>query len=226
MKISEKINRFFHSGKGRWVLTGVFLVMLVGIAAYTEFFPQEAKQPQISADNNQQATPQVDTLQTAGEQSEMQQDGLLLRPNPDTEVAEPPAVEAGAAPSSWLMPLSGEIGRKHGFGYDSTYNDYRFHHGIDIMAEPGSPVYAAATGTVTLARQDPYWGGVVMLEHGGEWQSIYRCLEPAVSIGTEIAAGELLGYILESSTNEAGQEAHLHFELYLVGDEMDPAEWL
>jgi murein DD-endopeptidase MepM/ murein hydrolase activator NlpD len=229
MKTREKITRFFQGNSGRWVLTGIFVLMLISITAYTEFFRPEQPTGLISADaegDNPDAVIIEPGIDAGLADNASTDDGQALRPDPDTTVEDPPAVEAQADPSEWLIPLSGDIGRKHGFSHDPTYNDYRFHHGIDIMAEPGTPVYAAAAGKVKAAREDSYWGGVVIMEHGESWQSFYRCLEPVVSAGDKLDAGGLLGYILESSPNEAAQEAHLHYEMYLNGDEVNPADWL
>ncbi len=226
MKITESISQFFQSSKGRWVLTGIFIVMLIGIAAYSEFFDREEPAPLISAEGDIADGATIIEPGINSDNPDYADDGQALRPDPDTIVKDPLAVQTEAAPSAWLAPLSGETGRSYGFSYDFTYNDYRFHHGIDIMAEPGTSVYAAAGGTVHTAATDSYWGGVVVIEHGGGWRSIYRCLEPAVSTGDSIEAGSALGYILESTTTEAGQEAHLHYEMYLDGNEVNPADWL
>lgn len=91
---------------------------------------------------------------------------------------------------------------------------------------PGTAVYAAASGTVVISREDGFWGGIVTIDHGGGWKSIYRCLTPDVVYGDTPEGGEIIGYIQETTTAEGGQEAHLHFELYLNDEEVDPAEWI
>jgi len=236
-----KLFDYFKSNKGSWVLTGLLIILLMAIAAYPDFWQTEENQ--LTGDN---------VTATASEDGQMTQaqsgtdansdsvtpdvmsdngtanldDGQALPDDPDTIVGEIPSVETSATPISWIFPLSGDIGRNYGFSYDPTYNDYRFHHGVDIMAEPGTPVYAAAGGKVIISREDSYWGGIVTIEHSGGWQSIYRCLEPVVVYGNEPAAGDIIGYIIEKAPNEAGQESHLHFELYLNDDEVNPADWL
>jgi murein DD-endopeptidase MepM/ murein hydrolase activator NlpD len=130
------------------------------------------------------------------------------------------------APISWIFPLNGEISRDYGYNFDPTFEDYRFHHGIDIMAEPGTAIYAVAEGKVILARDDGAWGGVLTLEHKNGWQSIYRCIDTTLQYGANPKAGDIIGYIIENAPSEAGQEAHLHFELMLDEENVDPEQWL
>jgi murein DD-endopeptidase MepM/ murein hydrolase activator NlpD len=236
-----KLFDYFKSNKGSWVLTGLLIILLMAIAAYPDFWQTEdsdstGENIAVSNEENAQTTERAaetngsSDLSTPVMMSDNEpayvEDGEALPDDQDTTIAENPGIEANAESLIWIFPLSGEVGRNYGFSYDPTYNDYRFHHGIDIMAEPGTPVYAAANGTVIISREDSYWGGIVTIEHANGWQSIYRCLEPIVAYGDEPAAGEIIGYIIEEAPNESAQESHLHFELYLNGEEVDPEKWL
>ncbi|MDO4732931.1 MAG: M23 family metallopeptidase, partial [Bacillota bacterium] len=126
----------------------------------------------------------------------------------------------------FVMPVNGEIQRGQGYDYDPSTEDYRFHRGLDLAAEPGEPVFCLAAGKVTAAAKDAYWGGIVVVDHGGGWSSAYRGLEPAVEAGDSLEAGAVLGRVLPSVPAEAAQTPHLHLELSLEGTSLDPTAWL
>ena len=231
-----KISEFFKSNKGTWTLTAIFIVLMMAIIIYPEFWAGNDNDPAVNAEVEKvegASSPDTQTVGTdnTGDPTQIvtgqapADDGEALPSDPDTTV-DPDAAAANATPPSWVAPLAGEIGRAYGFSYDPTYNDYRFHHGFDLMAEPGTAVYAAAGGTVVISREDGFWGGIVTIDHGGGWKSIYRCLTPDVVYGDTPEGGEIIGYIQETTTAEGGQEAHLHFELYLNDEEVDPAGWI
>ena len=230
-----RISEFFKSNKGTWTLTAIFIVLLMAIIIYPEFWA--GSDPAINAEvekvnsddaqlNDESTINNSNNEQTPTLAGDNQPDDGESRPSDPDTIVDPDATAANAAPPTWVEPLSGEIGRAYGFSYDPTYNDYRFQHGFDLMAEPGTAVYAAASGTVVISREDGFWGGIVTIDHGGGWKSIYRCLTPDVVYGDTPEGGEIIGYIQETTTAEGGQEAHLHFELYLNDEEVDPAEWI
>lgn len=139
---------------------------------------------------------------------------------------EPEALRVSAGALELVMPVNGTILRGQGYDYDPTTEDYRFHRGIDLSAAAGDPVFCAAAGKVTAAAEDAFWGGIVVVEHGGGWSSAYRGLEPAVEAGQQVEAGSLLGQVLSTIPAEAAQESHVHVELSLDGDSVDPSAWL
>ena len=215
-----KFADFFKSNKSSWALTGLLILMLMAVAAapgiWTPTVPDNAEQQ-----GGELTAPVIE--QGAVNQ---QEDGGALPHDPDNSLVNQPSEQTANETPGFVPPLNGSIGRAYGYGYDPTYNDYRFHHGVDLTAEPGTPVYAAAAGEVAIARDDSYWGGIVTIEHAGGWQSVYRCLAPGVGVGDRVAAGDVVGNLMEKALTEAGQETHLHYELYLDGEEQDPAVWL
>ena len=132
------------------------------------------------------------------------------------------AVAVAASAVTWIAPAQGELLRDFGYDYDPTYNDYRFHRGCDIRLEVGNIVQAAADGTVVSSTNDPLWGGIIVLDHGGGWMSVYKCLSPRVIAGTTVAAGESIGSIIDSPPAEAAQVSHLHWEVYLNEEATSP----
>ncbi|HEY8489804.1 MAG TPA: M23 family metallopeptidase [Dehalococcoidia bacterium] len=113
-------------------------------------------------------------------------------------------------------PISSYFGPGHPLGID-----------IDQYHSPGAPVAAAAPGVVTFAGGDPccsygYW---VEIQHAGGYTTRYAHLSrwPAVSIGQQVAAGDLLGY---SGSTGYSTGYHLHFEVRLNGTPLNPCNWL
>jgi len=227
-----KYDDFFKSNKARWGLTGVLIVLLLATAAYqnTIFQNKDDNSPLVLEEGitaqEEIILPQPEPTNPAqqviaGDNSNSVED-ITTDDLTNTEPSEPVNDEQ----ISWIFPLNGEIGRNYGYNLDPTFEDYRFHHGIDIMAEPGTPIYAVAEGKVLLARVDGAWGGVLTLDHENGWQSIYRCIETTLQHGDYPKAGEIIGYIIEAAPREAGQEAHLHFELLQDDENVDPEKWL
>ena len=213
-----KLQDFIKSEKGSWLLSSLLILALLFVAAMPA-------RPSIQLENEEN---------TAAENTSQQEEQVIAvschdnnpLPAEGNENEDSEEEEQNQAPESWQRPIAGKNGRGCGYGYDDTFGDYRYHHGLDITAEPGTPVYAAAAGTVTVCRNDDQWGGIVTVEHGGGWQSVYRCLEPRTQSGEKIQEGALLGHILEAAPKESAQEAHLHFEMYLDGEEMEPADYI
>ena len=98
------------------------------------------------------------------------------------------------------------------------------HGGIDIAAALGTPVLAAADGTVTAVNMnDPRGGGYgyyVKLDHGGDIATLYgHCSVICVINGQKVSRGEMIARV-GSTGNSTGD--HLHFEIRINGLKQDP----
>lgn len=94
------------------------------------------------------------------------------------------------------------------------------HHGVDIRAEVGSKVFAAADGTVVGVIKSKTGQELVIIDHGDNWLTLYNRLSSiAVYEGTLVEQGDLLG-----SVGERPEPAlsHLHFEIRHDGADLDP----
>lgn len=106
-----------------------------------------------------------------------------------------------------------------------TEKETTFHNGIDFIAKVGTPVYAAAEGVVeaTTENNDVY-GISVKLSHIGGMTTFYGCLnEAVVGAGDKVVAGELIGY---SGNSGKATGPHLHFEVGIYGEKVDPFYYL
>lgn len=114
--------------------------------------------------------------------------------------------------------------------YSLTMNDYRTHNGVDISAPVGSGVFSCATGTVASVFEDPMMGMTVVVRHAEGIESVYRNLSlelPAgVEVGAPVATGQVIGTVGETALIECEEESHLHFELVVNGENVDPLEYI
>ena len=113
-------------------------------------------------------------------------------------------------------------------GYISSYfgeRDGEMHTGIDIGGEDGEPVVAAADGTVTASGfEDGGYGNMVVVDHGDGFASVYAHLSGLeVELGDVVEAGEPIGAV-GCSGDCSGD--HLHFEIRVDGDPVDPLQYL
>lgn len=92
--------------------------------------------------------------------------------------------------------------------------DYRLHPGVDLEASPGAKVLAAAGGAVTELGTDPVYGKVLVLEHGGGWQTVYGQLDNIqVKLHAKVQPGQLLAQVGQPTGGEADMAPHLHYEI-------------
>ncbi|MEG1997005.1 MAG: M23 family metallopeptidase [Clostridiales bacterium] len=189
--------------------------------------------------DQKKATEQKNIIATAGAPIEttkpdvtvIARDQVKLPASPENTVSSPaetavsgeqPSLPVIARGIHWRMPATGEFSRAFGYDYDLTYDDFRFHKGCDMKLPIGELIYAAADGTVISATTDDVWGGIIAIDHGSGWVSVYKCVNARVSIGDPVSAGESIGSIVDSPPAEAAQVSHLHFEVYLDEEAVDP----
>jgi murein DD-endopeptidase MepM/ murein hydrolase activator NlpD len=155
------------------------------------------------------------------------------RPTPRIAQVQPPeprpapaeAAPAAAPPAAngtprFLRPVAGEV--VLGFGPDGSgqTND-----GINIAAPAGTPVRAAAAGTVIYAGNElPAFGNLVLVRHDGGWVTAYGHLDTiGVQRGASVAQGQTIGTVGQTGSAKRPQ---LHFEVRQGSKPVDPAPFL
>ena len=135
------------------------------------------------------------------------------------------ASQPQGAGSGWLWPVEGyhTLSALFGGRVHPVTGQRTDHTGIDIPAPEGTPVLAAASGTVEAAGWDGE-GGLgdrVILAHGGGWTTTYGQLSQITAVtGETVEQGEVIGYV--GATGRA-TGPHLHLELAENGVPTDPA---
>jgi murein DD-endopeptidase MepM/ murein hydrolase activator NlpD len=117
-----------------------------------------------------------------------------------------------------IWPVSGPVTSPFGYRWG------RLHAGIDIGVPYGTPIHAAASGTVVLAGWTGGYGNYTCVDHGGGLATCYAHQSSyAVSAGAVVSQGQVIGYV-GSTGHSFG--AHLHFEVRINGNPVDPLGYL
>ena len=100
--------------------------------------------------------------------------------------------------------------------------------GILAGAAEGDSVKTAASGKVVKVEDDELMGTTVVIEHAGGYSTQYSCLQkdPPVTVGQEVAAGDVIGQVGSTASAEAEMGAHLHFSVSKDGKVIDPSEYV
>jgi murein DD-endopeptidase MepM/ murein hydrolase activator NlpD len=124
----------------------------------------------------------------------------------------------GAGCGGMLMPAVQLKYESRGFS--------RYHSGVDLMAPYGSPIRAAAGGTVVYAGWYYAYGKIVDIQHADGVITRYAHMSafaPGIGKGTPVSAGEIIGKI---GTTGRAHGAHVHFEVRINGHAVDPQPYL
>ena len=98
------------------------------------------------------------------------------------------------------------------------------HLGIDLHASYGDPIHACLAGTVVTAGWQGGYGNAVVIDHGGGMATLYAHQSSiAVSVDQRVNAGDVIGYIGSTGFSTG---PHLHFEVRINGNQVDPAPYL
>ena len=152
----------------------------------------------------------------------------------DETLTDEPETGSNGADSKVIMipPVSGRIYKKHDPTiqvYSNTMRDYRVHLGVDIATAPEAPVYAVADGQVEKIWEDALMGVCVAVEHGNNTVSVYKNLAvelaEGITVGTAVKQGQQLGNVGDTAVVEMADEPHLHFEVFVNDERVDPLEF-
>jgi murein DD-endopeptidase MepM/ murein hydrolase activator NlpD len=99
-----------------------------------------------------------------------------------------------------------------------------FHPGVDFGANFGTPIEAAADGTVVWAGPNGGYGNCTIIDHGHNLATLYAHQSNIlVHVGDQVTRGSVIGQVGSTGYSTG---PHLHFEVRLSGDPVDPVPWL
>lgn len=132
--------------------------------------------------------------------------------------ARAPAPPPSSGGRRVMWPTAGTVTSEYGQRWG------RLHAGIDISAPSGTPIQAAAGGTVISAGWGGGYGNLVVIDHGGGFTTAYAHQSRiAVSNGQAVSQGQLIGYV---GTTGSSTGDHLHFECRINGSAQNPRGFL
>ncbi|MCA9388294.1 peptidoglycan DD-metalloendopeptidase family protein [Candidatus Berkelbacteria bacterium] len=112
------------------------------------------------------------------------------------------------------------------FGGSTPFQPGGGHGGLDLVNSAGTPIYAAADGTVTAVTSMTYngsyyaYGNYIVVGHNARWSSLYAHLQAfAVSAGQEVHRGDVIGYMGSTGWSTG---PHLHFEIWEYSARVNP----
>jgi murein DD-endopeptidase MepM/ murein hydrolase activator NlpD len=129
------------------------------------------------------------------------------------------------APGKLLNPVPGAP-ITSGFGprIHPIYGDARMHTGVDIGAGSGASIRAAGDGVVVTAGTMSGYGNTTIIDHGGGLATLYAHQSSiGVSGGQRVAAGQAIGRV---GCTGSCTGPHLHFEVRVNGDPVNPVPYL
>ena len=209
-------------GKGYYIAL-ILCAAAIGITGYVYY--QNTNQEELSL----QTQDRQDTLPAAGTED---RDVPVLATQP-TDGTEPSAQTTQPTEHRSLKtasPVSGQTVSSYSMealSYNQTTRDWRVHNGVDIAAEVGTEVCAAADGEVYTVYEDDSMGYTVVIRHEGGYTTKYSSLgeDLAVSAGDTVTAGQTIGYAADTALVETAMGSHVHFSVTHQDQPMDPAEF-
>ena len=124
----------------------------------------------------------------------------------------------------WPAPSYTYISSEFGYRIHPVYGTTKYHSGMDMAAPGGSPILAAANGTVKFAGWNGGYGYCIILDHGGGIQTLYgHSSKLLVSAGQTVTRGQKIALVGTTGTSTGN---HLHFEVLNNGVVTDPRPYL
>ncbi len=210
------------SGKGYYIAL-VLCAVAIGVSGYLYYRntgdgEQQLQNPTVSADVGVQQNDDVQAVAT--------------QPGGNTNSAtEPSGTATGKKPDNTKPPVDGKTVAQFSMdalSYNQTTRDWRVHDGVDIAAEAGTQVCAAADGTVYTVYEDETMGMTVVIRHDGGYTTKYASLDKEVSVktGDTVTAGQVIGSVGVSALLESAVGDHVHFGVSCNGEVVDPTDFL
>lgn len=122
---------------------------------------------------------------------------------------------------SLIKPVSGTITSRYG---NRSSIRSSAHTGLDIAAPNGTPIKAAASGTVIFAGKKGSYGNLIIVSHGNGVQTYYgHCSSLVASVGQTVSQGQIIAKV-GSTGNSTGN--HLHLEVRINGASVNPQNYV
>ena len=143
------------------------------------------------------------------------------------ELMNPDSTRTPTGTLQWPLPVAGTITSQFGHRVDPITGEVSSHTGTDIACAEGTPILAAADGTVTVANGLDSWGGsygyYIQIDHGSGLETLYaHCSSICVTTGQQVQAGQVIGYVGHTGRVTGN---HLHLEVRIDGNRADAMQY-
>ena len=154
---------------------------------------------------------------------------------PATQSTTPPSQSATQPTEKKVLktaaPVDGQTMQSYAMdclSYNETTRDWRVHNGVDIGAQEGTQVMAAAEGTVIAVYEDDTMGYTVEIRHEGGYTTRYASLAENLSVkeGDTVKLGQVIGCVGDTALVESVIGPHVHFSVTYQDAPMDPGDFL
>ena len=237
--MNEEYNNKSVGGKGFYIAL-MLCVSVIALAAW-----MIVRQPQEPVQAKAESTPEVRLpVATTPSPSPVPvvetvppvEDSVLQpveAPVADEEPVQQVSVDSQSvtAVAEYVWPVVGPASPNYSMDklvYNVTMGDWRTHDGIDIQAEVGAMVRAAASGQVEEVYDDDLYGRTVVIRHGEGLYGYYACLQADTRVmpGDWVLVGDVIGAVGDTALCESAQPPHLHFAMSLGGASINPCDYL
>lgn len=133
-------------------------------------------------------------------------------------------ITASSAGFIWPLAVKGTITSRFGKRKAPTAGASTYHKGVDIAAPQGTAIYAAKSGTVTIATYSSSAGNYIMINHGnGLYTAYMHASKLYVKVGDKVSQGQKIAAVGSTGYSTG---PHLHFSLIVNGKYVDPLGYL
>ncbi|MCA0384636.1 MAG: peptidoglycan DD-metalloendopeptidase family protein [Firmicutes bacterium] len=184
-----------------------------------------SKQDELSVALNNLISYKTDLRNDEAAMNEME-DELLEQADQLTEYIRNLELAATYVGGEMMWPVPGHYSISSLFGnrLHPISKEYKMHTGIDVEAPRKTPIVAAQTGTVVFANWFAGYGKAIIMDHGGGYTTLYAHLDVIdVEVGKVYKKGETIAL---SGNTGYSTGPHLHFEVRMNGDYVDPLTYV
>jgi murein DD-endopeptidase MepM/ murein hydrolase activator NlpD len=135
-----------------------------------------------------------------------------------------PLAASGRGNGRFLLPVNAPVTSGFGQRNHPISGGSRMHTGVDLGASSGTPIKAADDGTVVMAGSNGGYGNWTLIDHGGGLATGYGHQSSiGVRVGQHVSRGEVIGRV---GSTGASTGPHLHWEVRVNGNPVDPMGWV
>ena len=226
MSDNKRTGRSFN-GKGYYIAL-ILCAAAIGISGYLYYQNTVQQEANLMLQEEPQEQQMLATMGTEALEAIATQPPATQSTTPPTQSATQPTEKKVLKTAA---PVDGQTMQSYAMdclSYNETTRDWRVHNGVDIGAQEGTQVMAAAEGTVIAVYEDDTMGYTVEIRHEGGYTTRYASLAENLSVkeGDTVKLGQVIGCVGDTALVESVIGPHVHFSVTYQDAPMDPGDFL